>query len=952
MFKGGLLPAPVIQPLRCEINHGKQIKIGPKTYIQIKTDITTAKIFFTTDNTKPDPFQNGRTGKFSTHKYVGPFRLQPGSRVVKAIITTRDSLRESAVATKFIEVSPEDTISKFQLPVDDYDVDDGEEDFYSDEEEYNQFQNNFPKNKSNGRSRKHSKRNDDSSSELAEFQGLLENPSNPINYSGTQINVWGLPTPDLGSYIAPKNNIAPPPKPIEAPRIPDEFDNLPDHLRKLFKQIKKAYERDSTFQSNVDYVIENGQLKDVNIAENYDAFIMNVRFPKFKPDPEPEEQIRERVERPKAPPVRPPVKPPARPQVKPKSPSPPPKKEEKKEVVQISKPKSPSPPPPPSPPTPPPEKTEAQKAKDLGIYIEEYQQMGTIVDAPNFNAEQDADALRKAVKGLGTKESVIIEIMGNRSNKQRLEVKNLYKTLFGRDLIDDLKGDTSGNFEKLLVALLMSPVEYDCMEIRKAVKGFGTDESALIEILTSRSNKRIKDICELYTKLYKKKVEDDVASDTSGNLKKLLMSLLQGNRPETNEIDLNLVEKDTDEIIKAGIKKFGTDEEKFNTIFSIRSYPHLRKMFEVYEQKTGKSMEDSIKSEMSGSVSKCYQALILNIRNKPGYFAKRIKKAVKGLTTDEHTLNRIIVSRSEVDTIQIKEEYKKIHKNTLEKDVGDDVSGNYGILLLLLLKDPSERTYDSIAAPSEPHVIEEVDEPVIEETPTVVPFDGFNANQDSERLRKAMKGFGTDEKTIIEILAKRSNEQRQQIKAAFQQMHGRDLVKDIKDELGGRFRDTVEGLLMKPAHFDASMFRKAMKGIGTSDSALIELLTTRSTQQITEAKEAYSTLFSRDLEKDLISDTSGHYRKTLVSLSTANRPTGNKVDKTQAKIDAKDLTEAGISKIGTDESKFLRILCSKSYAQIRATLDEYQNLNGHSLEEDIKKECSRDLEDIFVAISE
>ena len=88
--------------------------------------------------------------------------------------------------------------------------------------------------------------------------------------------------------------------------------------------------------------------------------------------------------------------------------------------------------------------------------------------------------------------------MGNRSNGQRMKIKDMYKTMFGKKLVDALKGDTSGNFKKLLVALLQTPVEYDCTEIRKAVQGLGTDDSVLIELLTSRSNTRIKEISSLY----------------------------------------------------------------------------------------------------------------------------------------------------------------------------------------------------------------------------------------------------------------------------------------------------------------------------------------------------------------------------------------------------------------------------------------------------------------------
>ncbi len=62
----------------------------------------------------------------------------------------------------------------------------------------------------------------------------------------------------------------------------------------------------------------------------------------------------------------------------------------------------------------------------------------------------------------------------------------------------DIEGDTSGNFCKVLKNLLYSPVEYDCRELRRAMKGAGTDEEALIEILASRSKKRLQDIKNLY----------------------------------------------------------------------------------------------------------------------------------------------------------------------------------------------------------------------------------------------------------------------------------------------------------------------------------------------------------------------------------------------------------------------------------------------------------------------
>lgn len=67
-------------------------------------------------------------------------------------------------------------------------------------------------------------------------------------------------------------------------------------------------------------------------------------------------------------------------------------------------------------------------------------------------------------------------------------------------MIADLKSETSGNFSKLLERLMMDPVELDCFELKQAVKGVGTDEEALIEILASRSNERIRAINGTYKK--------------------------------------------------------------------------------------------------------------------------------------------------------------------------------------------------------------------------------------------------------------------------------------------------------------------------------------------------------------------------------------------------------------------------------------------------------------------
>ncbi|XP_015201901.1 annexin A11a [Lepisosteus oculatus] len=309
---------------------------------------------------------------------------------------------------------------------------------------------------------------------------------------------------------------------------------------------------------------------------------------------------------------------------------------------------------------------------------------GTIKDFPGADPLKDVEVLRKAMKGFGTDEQAIIDLLGSRSNKQRVPLVITYKTAYGKDLIKDLKSELSGNFEKAVLAMLKTPVMFDVYEIKDAIKGAGTDEQCLIEILASRSNEEIREINKVYKQEFKKTLEDAISSDTSGHFRRLLISLAQGNRDESMNVDITLAKQDAQNLYAAGENKLGTDESKFNAILCARSKAHLRAVFHEYQQMCGRDIEKSICREMSGDLEKGMVAVVKCIKNTPGYFAERLYKSMKGLGTDDRTLIRIMVSRSEVDMLDIREEYRKSYGKSLYTDITGDTSGDYKKLLLKL----------------------------------------------------------------------------------------------------------------------------------------------------------------------------------------------------------------------------------------------------------------------------
>jgi hypothetical protein len=217
------------------------------------------------------------------------------------------------------------------------------------------------------------------------------------------------------------------------------------------------------------------------------------------------------------------------------------------------------------------------------------------------------------------------------------------------------------------------------------MKGLGTNEDTLIEILATRSNEYINQMKKRYLEMYGKTLEQDLTGDLSGDLKTVMMTLASAFRSE------NLIPNPTDcqekaeKLYKAGEKRLGTDEKVFYDILTLSSPAELRAIDQYYMQRYNHGLLTAIDKEFHiGNMKKLLKTIVYSSINPSEYFATRVNYAIKGLGTKDKLLIRILVTRDEIDMPQIKAAYQNLYKKDMVKDIEKDTSGDYKRLLVAL----------------------------------------------------------------------------------------------------------------------------------------------------------------------------------------------------------------------------------------------------------------------------
>ncbi|XP_011000708.1 PREDICTED: annexin D5-like isoform X1 [Populus euphratica] len=312
--------------------------------------------------------------------------------------------------------------------------------------------------------------------------------------------------------------------------------------------------------------------------------------------------------------------------------------------------------------------------------------MSTLIVPPLLSSPRDdAMHLYRAFKGFGTDTSAVINILAHRDAAQRALIQHEYRALYAEDLLKRLTSELTGKLETAVLLWMHDLPGRDAIIVRQALIADILNLETATEVICSRTSSQIQVFKQHYYAKFGVHLEHDIELRASGDHKKLLLAYVSTPRYEGREVDRNMAEKDAKALYKAGEKRLGTDEKTFIRVFSERSAAHLAAVDSAYHSMYGNSLKKAIKKETSGHFEHALKTILQCSENPAKYFVKLLRKAMKGLGTNDAALIRVIVTRTEIDMQYIKAEYLKKYRKTLNDAVHSETSGHYRAFLLALL---------------------------------------------------------------------------------------------------------------------------------------------------------------------------------------------------------------------------------------------------------------------------
>lgn len=303
----------------------------------------------------------------------------------------------------------------------------------------------------------------------------------------------------------------------------------------------------------------------------------------------------------------------------------------------------------------------------------------------NIDVSRDVEAIRKAMKGFGTDEKALITTMAKKDPVQMNTIRTQFDQRLMRNMVSDLEKETSGYFEKGLVQIARGPLTGDCYTLYDAMKGLGTKEAALDDVLIGRSNADINAIKAEYQRVFKKSLEADLRGDLSAGTEQMYMMIISARRSEDSApVIPQQIDADVTELNKAIGNIISKNSAQVCDILITRNDNQLRAIAQGYQQRFHTPLAKVIVDKFSGHMEDALTLLLARAINRPEAEATRLEEAMAGMgTKDDLLVQRVVRCHWDQNFMrQVSEAYKRKYGKTLVKRIEGETRGDYERLMV------------------------------------------------------------------------------------------------------------------------------------------------------------------------------------------------------------------------------------------------------------------------------
>eukprot|EP00308_Calcidiscus_leptoporus_P000332 CAMPEP_0119373158 /NCGR_PEP_ID=MMETSP1334-20130426/23665_1 /TAXON_ID=127549 /ORGANISM="Calcidiscus leptoporus, Strain RCC1130" /LENGTH=1062 /DNA_ID=CAMNT_0007390837 /DNA_START=170 /DNA_END=3358 /DNA_ORIENTATION=+ len=565
----------------------------------------------------------------------------------------------------------------------------------------------------------------------------------------------------------------------------------------------------------------------------------------------------------------------------------------------------------------------------------------------NYVAIADAQAINEA-KDEGwigqCNDKKLIAVLCSRTKSQLQRTVKSYFQLYDADLRKVVKGETGGDYGRMMFYAMSSRESYVSDVIDVSCSGIGCNEQALVDLFVMLGQARLYAGKKVWEDKHDKSLIDYLNKELGymyRHLRDLILRLLKDPQDEEGEVDeekcVEQMEMFREETQKWAILAQDFNEELVSETISTNSIAANQRVALLYENKYNQSLVYALDGKCGKRFMKCLKGLLLT---REDYIAMRLEECFKGWFTDKTILVRFLGGLDGDLMLGVAAAYERKYQRPLDHAVRNEISGEgymerAALTWLNALNEPSRGAEEFTEVEVDSHG-EDTDalcrmcDMLLVENDSLL---RFIVTLDVEEIRAAVKGFGTDDTRLIRSLATRNKQFLARVSVAYRQAYGEPLQKLIDEECSGFYAFLAKFLVVQEPQADSMLLSLALASEAETDvKALIEFLCARHPARVRAVKKKWEAANDMSLIDKLHDSLTGDMRLLAITMLKGKRDVDDEEDKVDEKLvrkQAKSLYEHVVE--GNEVGPTIDILCSNSIAMNKALAAHFEETYDMSL---------------------